>query len=139
MTPDEVVLMQFEDFNNRTYRENAAKYIAPHAVFFDQPTGRQGQGVAAFIESSDGWVSAFSDAWVDVISQEVDGNTVRTYFVGRGTFDGQMPAPDGTMIPGNGRALEMEFFSETVVENGFIVQDSSNYDLQAMMRQLGLM
>jgi predicted ester cyclase len=137
-TPRNVVQMQYDDFNNRTYRQNAASYVAPNAVFVDAPTGQEGHGVAGFIENADMWVGAFSDAQAEVIAMETQGNTVFTRFIARGTFDGILPAPDGSMIEGNGQRLEMEFTSETEVADGKIVHDVTEYDLQEMMRQLGL-
>jgi len=58
--------------------------------------------------------------------------------MGRGTFDGQLPAPDGSMIPGNGNYLDLEFQSETQVVDGKIGSDTTTYDMNEMMSQLGL-
>jgi hypothetical protein len=55
------------------------------------------------------WVNAFPDAYANVVGHEVNGNTVTTTVRGGGTFTGQMAAPDGSMIPGNGSTLDLEY------------------------------
>lgn len=134
----DVVQMQYDDFNNRTYRQNAARYVAPDAVFVDAPTGQESYGVEGFIEFADMWTAAFSDAHAEVVSMEERDGVVMARFIARGTFDGVLPAPDGSMVQGSGQRLEMEFRSETEVVDGKIVRDVTDYDLQAMMQQLGL-
>ncbi len=138
MDPQEVVQMTFDDFNNRTYRQNSARYIASDAVLVDGPTGQESYGPEGNIMYADMWITAFPDAMIEVKSHQVNGNRVVSRFIGKGTFTGQMPAPDGSMIQGSGQRLEMEFTQDAEVADGMITRATTTYDMGEFMRQLGL-
>jgi FAD/FMN-containing dehydrogenase len=137
-TPQEIAQQLVDSFNNRTYEQDAAMFYTDNTVFVDLPTGREDRGIAAGIQSSAVWVQAFPDARAEVISHEVNGNTVTTTIRGGGTFTGQMAAPDGSMIPGNGSTLDLEYVQTIHLEGDTVVRQEANYDMQAMMGQLGL-
>jgi hypothetical protein len=137
-TLEEFGQMLVDDFNDRTYRENAPSYIAEDCVSVDLPTGQEAYGVEGSIQSLDRWTIAFPNATAEVVSHEVSGNTVTTTIVGRGTFDGEMMAPDGSMIPGNGMPLALNYTQEVEVVDGMVVRITANYDMQDMLSQLGL-
>jgi len=59
--------------------------------------------------SSDRWVQAFPDAYAEVVSHEVNGNS-----------------------------LDLDYVQEVEVVDGMIVHMTARYDMQAMMSQLGL-
>ena len=137
-TPEEIAQQLVDSFNDRTYAQNAAQYFSPDSVHVDLPTGQESYGVEGGIQSSDVWVQAFPNAHAEVISHDVQGNTVATTIRGTGTFDGQMMTPDGSVIPGNGAALDLDYQQTITVEGGMVVRVEANYDMQAMMGQLGL-
>ena len=138
MTPEEIAQQLIDDFNNRTYAENAASFFSPDCVHVDVPTGRESYGIEAGIQNTEQWFQAFPNAQAEVVSHDVQGNTVTTTIRGTGTFDGQMMAPDGSMIPGNGAPIDMDYQQTITVENGMVVRLEANYDMQGMMSQLGL-
>jgi hypothetical protein len=62
---------------------------------------------------------------------------VITTFCGQGAFTGQFQTPQGT-APGNGRKVDVEFREEADIANDKITRLSISYDIQELMRQLGL-
>jgi hypothetical protein len=137
-TPQEIAQQLIDNFNNRTYQEETGKYYTDDTVFVDLPTEREDMGIEAGIQSFDVWVQSFPDAHAEVVSHEVNGDTVTTSIRGTGTFTGQMTAPDGSFIPGNGSSLDLDFMQTFHVEGGMVVRQETDYDMQAMMSQLGL-
>jgi steroid delta-isomerase-like uncharacterized protein len=126
-----------EDFNNRTFRDTFYDYVDDDVAVVDNGAGMQLQGVDAFIQYSEGWTAAFPDGNAEIVDEQLDGSAVTQVFRARGTFTGEMQTPDGT-VPGTGKSLDMEFQQIIEVENGKIVGYTLEYDMQAMMRQLGL-
>ena len=137
-TPQEIAQQLIDDFNDRTYAQNAASYFSPDCVNVDLPTGQELYGIEGAVQSTDVWVQAFPNAYADVVSHDVQGNTVTSTIRASGTFDGQMMLPDGTVIPGNGSPLDMDYQQTITVENGMVVRVEANYDMQNMLGQLGL-
>jgi hypothetical protein len=137
-TPEEIAQQLIDGFNDRTYAENAPHLISPNCVTIDLPTGQELHGIEGAIQSSDIWVRAFSDAYAEVVSHNVQGNTVTTMINASGTFDGQMMLPDGTFIAGNGQALAMDYQQTITIKNSMVVRFEANYDMQNMLSQLGL-
>lgn len=137
-TPKEIAQQLIDEFNNRTYQQNAAAYFTDETVFVDLPSGREDVGIEAGIQSYDVWVQSFPDAHAEVVKHEVNGDSVTSTIRGGGTFTGQMAAPDGSMIPGNGATLDLEYVQTIRVEDGIVVRQEADYDVQDMMSQLGL-
>jgi predicted ester cyclase len=137
-TPKEIAQQLIDDFNDRTYAQNAASYFSPDCVNVDLPPGQELYGIEGAVQSTDVWVQAFPDAYAEVVSHDVQGNTVTTLINASGTFDGQMMLPDGTVIAGNGQALAMDYQQTITVEDGMVVRVEANYDMQNMLSQLGL-
>lgn len=137
-SPEEIAQQLVDAFNNRTYVDDASKFYTDDTVFVDNATGQEGMGIEAGIMSSDVWVQALPDAQAEVISHEVDGNTVTTTVIGRGTFTGQMMTPDGQTIPGNGATMELEYVQTIFLDGDTVVRQEASYDAQDMMSQLGL-
>jgi predicted ester cyclase len=137
-TPQEIAQQLVDEFNNRTYQQNGAMLFTDDTLVVDVPTGREEQGIEASIQSFDGWVQALPDARAELVGHEVNGNTVVTSIRGTGTFTGQMTAPDGSVIPGNGSSLNLDYMQTIEVEGDKVVRLAADYDMQAMMSQLGL-
>jgi hypothetical protein len=137
-TPQEIALQLIDNFNNRTYQQEAGTYFSDDTVFVDLPTEREDVGIEAGIQSSDVWVQSFPDAHAEVVSHEVSGDTVTLTLRGTGTFTGQMAAPDGSLIPGNGSSLNLDIMQTIHVKGSMVVRRETDYDMQAMMGQLGL-
>ena len=56
-----------------------------------------------------------------------------------GTMKGPMKGADGTMIPATYRKFHIEFCTVATWKNGEIVEERLNYDLQGMLKQIGVM
>jgi hypothetical protein len=137
-SPEEIAQQLVDNFNNRTYQQEAGTYYTDDTVFVDLPTERESVGIDAVIQSSDVWVQSFPDVHGEVVSHEVNGDTVTTSLRGTGTFTGQMDAPDGSIISGNGSSLDISYIQTIHVEGGMVVRQEADYDLPDMMSQLGL-
>jgi hypothetical protein len=137
-TLEEMARQGLEAFNNRTYEDNIRATTAENHVNVDLATGQEQHGIEGAIAGAQVWIDASPDAWVEVVSVEVEGNVVTTRFIGRGTFEGQLPAPDGSMIQGQGQSLEMEYVQTLEVVGEKVVRTTLDYDMGEMMRQLGL-
>ncbi len=139
MSPAELAKQGHEAFNDRSFLQGNVGFAAPDVYIFNAANGLEYHGQEGYVQFGRDWLMIMPDARVaSYANQEVDGNTVYTTFIGKGTFSGQLPTPDGQMIPGNGNALELEFYEEIEVENGEIVRITLNCDVPEMMRQLGL-
>jgi predicted ester cyclase len=137
-TLEEMARQGIEAFNNRTYEDNIRATTAENHVNVDLATGQEQHGIEGAIAGAEVWINAFPDAAVEVVSMEVEGNVVTTRFIGRGTFNGQLPAPDGSMIQGQGQSLEMEYVQSVEIVDEKAVRTTIDYDMGAMMGQLGL-
>jgi peroxiredoxin len=137
-TPEEIAQQLIDGFNDRTYAENAPHLFSPDCVTVDLPSGQELYGIEGAVQSNDIWVKAFPDAYAEVVSHDVQGNTVTTVINASGTFTGQMMLPDGTAIAGNGQSLAMDYQQTITNENGMVVRFEANYDMQNMLSQIGL-
>jgi len=135
---EEIAQMAVDSFNNRTFYDDSATYVAENCVSVDEPTGMELHGVEGNIQSSDIWVQAFPDAHAHVVSHDVDGNVVTTTIHATGTFTGEMMLPDGTSIPGNGSTLDFDYVQIAEFEGDKMVRVTARYDMNNMMAQLGL-
>lgn len=137
MSAQDIVKTHYDTFNSRAWGNNAKNYVDPSAVIADVTNGVEVHGIDGYQGFSATWVAAFPDAHVNIVNQEVAGDTVTTTFRGTGTFTGTLQTPDGP-IPGNGRKLNLEFQEQVEVRNNKIIRAQLDYDPQEMMRQLGL-
>jgi predicted ester cyclase len=119
-------------------RRNFAQYTAPNAVSIDVPTGLEWHGVEGVIEGADRWVTAFPDVLTEILSHEVNVTIIVTKMLGTGTFEGYLFTPDGDVIEGNGQRFTLEYKQEAQVVDGKLVRIRADYDLEDMLRQLGL-
>jgi predicted ester cyclase len=138
MDPLEVARQSNDQFNNQTFYDDAKDIIDPNVVVIDEPMGMEMHGLDAFIQYSDGFVTAMPDIKGTVVDEHVSGDTATLVIRAKGTFTGEMHTPDGSVIPGNGNRLDLEYEAQHQVKNGKIVRFVANYDMQEFMRQLGL-
>jgi predicted ester cyclase len=137
MDPLEVVRIVNAQFNDRTLQEEAHTIIDPNVVHINRPTGRQLDGLDAFVQNSLDFIAAFPDVHIEMIAEQVNGNTVVVTFRNIGTFTGQLEMPGGP-VTGHGNRIDFESQVEVAVEEGKIVRWTVDYDLQEFSRQLGL-
>jgi len=128
----------FDIFNDRSFRQKAQELLDPKVVVIDVPTGQETTGVDAYVQYSDGFVTAMPDIKGTVIEHKVNGNKVTSRIRGQGTFTGKLRTPQGD-VPGNGNKLDLEYQAEAEYNDaGKLVRIVFNYDMPAFMKQLGV-
>ena len=137
MSIEDIARELYQAFNDRAVDQYAHRYYHPDCVLVDGPTGQESYGPEGIIQNANMWTTAFPDGSATVVEVNVSGNVVTTIFRGRGTFTGELMTPDGN-IPGNGKALDLEFEDILEFEDDLVVRNETHYDMQEMMRQLGL-
>ena len=126
-----------EGFNNADWdliREHAGDKLQ----YKEMATGRETHGVDAWIETSKGWRSAFSNATGVVQSRIEAGDQVIEEVVWQGTHDGDMLTPDGQTIPATHKNIAVPAVIVNTFEDGKLVAANNYFDMMTMMGQLGL-
>lgn len=90
------------------------------------------EGRDALIEFWEDLFEAFPDLWVDEADVLVEGDTVVTRHVGRGTHEGPFLDLDAT-----GNEFEIDGIDVYRIEDGRIAESWINLDMLGMMQQLG--
>ncbi len=137
MSPQEVAQQHHQAFNDRSFYETAGQFVSTDCVMHNAGTGQDFHGIAGYIAFGEGWLGMMPDAHLTVLSQEVENEKVYSRFRGQGTFTGSLVSPQGT-VPGNGRSLDLEFEETLEIKNGKIANGQLHFNMQEMMRQLGL-
>lgn len=124
-------------FNQRQLDE-MTKSVASQCTWTNVPSGQIFKGPSGFKEFCQSWITAFSDARVEIRNQIATDDTVVTEFAGRGTHDGPLQSPAGS-IPATRKKLDLNFIEVLKLENGKIIEARAYYDSATLMRQLGLL
>ena len=108
-------------------------------VSTDFATGQTLTGIEENMADVKNWQATFSDLKVEAVQHTVSGNTVVTEMRFEGTNDGDMPAPDGSVIPATGKRVQMQGCQICEFKDGKMIGARQYYDMMGMMAQLGLM
>ena len=138
-TPKENITLAkslYELFNQRKVDE-AAKNLTSNATWTNTSTGETFQGQSGFKTFCQGWITAFSDARADIQIQFASDTHVVTEFIGRGTHDGPLKSPQGS-IPPTKKKINVKFCEILQITNGKVSEGRLYFDTATMMRQLGL-
>lgn len=133
-TTNQAIARDFlEGLWNRRDMSVADKYISPdmvpHGPMADQfPPGPEGSKMFAM-----SFIDAFPDVKCTIDRQEVEGDLVHSWVTFRGTQT--QPLMD---IPATGRQAVVPVYVIDRIENGKIVESSSEWDPDDMLRQLGV-
>lgn len=126
-------------FNERRLDESGQRFVHPNAAYFYVPTNQRLVGRAGHRALAATWLVAFEDAQAEVISvTAVDETTVTVELLGSGTHTGQLTFWEGRSLPATGRRAELMFRYTLTVEDGLIVRAELDFDLQELLRQLGV-
>jgi predicted ester cyclase len=127
-----------DSFNDRSYREKAKDAMDPNVLIHDKPTNQEMRGPDAYVQYSDGFVTAIPDLQGTVIENKANGNTVTSRVRGQGHFTGTMVTPQGS-VPGNGNPVDIEYkIEQEFDEAGKVVRFVIDYDMKDFMHQLGM-
>jgi predicted ester cyclase len=138
MSPRERVNQVIDAFNRHDVEALGACY-AEHAVLYEPGAepfeGRE--GILAYVSVVFG---AFPDVRFEPFAPViVSGNQAVWQVIARGTFDGPMPQPDGTVLEPNGKEFSLEeAWVSTLDDDGLIVEARAYYDATGFAIQLGL-
>ena len=123
-------------FNERKL-DDMTKLVAGDVTWSDTPTAQVFQGPTGFKAFVQGWLTAFPDARVEIQQQVASEDAVVTEFVARGTHQGPLASPHGS-IPPTGRKLDMRFCEVMRLANGKVTEGRVYYDTTTLLRQLGV-
>jgi predicted ester cyclase len=113
--------------------DKCASYARPDARM-TMPSGDS----IPFREYIEMWARAFPDGQITEVNTVVQGNTVVSEFIGKGTHTGSLGGPMGP-IPATNRRLEMKLVEIGEFTNGKLTAARVYFDTAGMMMQLGLM
>jgi len=139
MTPKENLTLaknMYAMFNQRKLDE-AAKTVANDCTWTNVSTGETFKGPSGFKEFAKGWITAFSDARVDIQNQFASENAVVTEFFGRGTHDGTLKTPAASIAPTR-KKLDLKFCEVLTIKDGKVTGARLYFDTGTLMRQLGI-
>jgi len=139
MTPKEnltLVKNMYALFNQRKVDE-AAKTVADDCTWTNVSSGETFKGPSGFKEFAKGWITAFSDARVDIQNQIASENAVVTEFFGRGTHDGTLKTPAASIAPSR-KKLDLKFCEVLTIKDGKVTEARLYFDTGTLMRQLGI-
>ena len=123
-------------FNDRKLDE-LTKCVTNDVTWTNLATGETFKGPSGFREFCQKWITAFSDCRVDLQNQVADEGTVVSEFVGRGTHDGPMTTPQGTIAPTK-KKIDVRFCEILRITNGKVSEAHLYFDTATMLRQLGV-
>lgn len=126
----------FDAFNARDLGRWEAS-LAPDATF-SYPGLRGDHDRAAARAYNAPFLDAMSDLRFEVTRTVAQGDTVVCCWVGRGTHDGPLALPTGT-VPATGKRGEVPGVSVVVVRDGRIVREETYWNQVELLAQLGLM
>jgi predicted ester cyclase len=83
---------------------------------------------------------AIPDFHVEVVSLTANDEWVAVLYTFTGTFTGELPTPDGAMVPGNDAEIQLSigsFFRFN--EDGLIAESWETFDNLSLLTQMGMM
>lgn len=137
MHENERIARELFDAVNQRDVERGARVLSEHCELTDIPFGEVYRGPDGWRQQYNFWLSAFPDGEVEVTHVMATDRGVVVEYVGRGKHDGPLQAPGGEVAP-TGRRTENRFCDIMEIEDGKIVRVRSYFDVQTLMRQLGL-
>jgi steroid delta-isomerase-like uncharacterized protein len=132
----QVVAASLEAFN--AHDEERIRSLYADNVVFEAPGEIRRKGVDAAVEYAMGWLRAFPDAQIEVITEVANGDWVAHRFVFEGTHEETLVGPEGE-IPATHRRLTVHGVEFARVEDGQIAEDYLCFDQAQVLTQLGLM
>jgi steroid delta-isomerase-like uncharacterized protein len=126
----------FQAYNNKNWDKVKAS-ITPNFVYDEVATRRKVEGAEATIALWKGWAEAFPDSKATFHGAQASGNTVVLEVTWKGTHQGPLQTPKGT-IPATGKRIEIRACTVAEVAGDKVRQQRQYFDMATMMEQLGL-
>ena len=124
-----------EAFNARDWNRFKS-LLAPNGVYDEVATGRRMTGRDEIVEAVRGWTTAFPDAEGTIERATVTQDTVVLEITYRGTHQGELSGPGGTIAP-TGRSMVTRAAEVFRISDGLIVENCNYFDMLGMMQALG--
>lgn len=118
--------------------DRGAAVIADDCEFVDVPRGEVLRGPEGYRRDYERWRTAFPDGTVEITNVVAAGEWVVVEFTNRGTNTGPLRTAVGEFPPTN-RRIEVPYCSVMHIKNGKVISGRDYYDVNTILRQLGLM
>lgn len=127
----------YDAFNSRDY--TAALALASDDVeLLIVPFNQRFNGKAGFDAFMRGFVAGFSNVSIQLTNQVACDQQVVSEFIARGTHDGALLTPNGSLAA-TGRVVEYPVIEVWRVRDGRLATLYNYFDAATVLRQLGLM
>lgn len=142
-TPETVSLAQknaaaaravYHAYNARDY-DRVAALVTDDAEVAIVPFSMSYRGPAGMRDFQRGWATAFPDSRTEIRTLTADDDRVVVECIGRGTHEGPLVTPTGTIAP-TGSQVEVPFCDVFEMRGGKIARARSYFDAVTMMAQL---
>lgn len=120
-----------------TWIDQAKALVTDDCTFTDAATGTTVHGPQEVGQYYQGWAQAFGNGRVDVTNAAATDDQFLVEFVGRGTHDGPLATPTGSLPP-TGKNVEIHFCSVGRLRDGKIADSRLYFDALGMLSQLGV-
>lgn len=134
-SPARVATEAIEAFNAADW-DTLEDLCSPSVVYTETGTGRTLEGIDACAAAWREWREAMSDLTGTVVRTIEDGDTAVLEIVWRGTQDGPLATPDGS-IPASGRTMEVRSTQWVTVRDGRSQRIDHHLDVMGLLGQLG--
>jgi steroid delta-isomerase-like uncharacterized protein len=139
MTSNIDLVMRSLDAWRRRDADALAATFAEDAVLHEHATQRTVRGADAIAANHLAWTRAFPDVDGDLGVVVGEGRVVAYQITWSGTQTGELPLPDGTVVPATGRNIRIPAAMFMVLVDGLIVEQHHHFDALTMLGQLGAM
>lgn len=117
--------------------DKGASVIAKDCIFVDVPRGEKQYGPEGYRNDYERWRKAFPDGTVKITNVVAEGDWVIVEFTNSGTNTGPLKTAIGDFPPTN-RKIKVLYCSVMQVQNGKVISGRDYYDVNTILRQLGL-
>lgn len=138
MTAEQVVRRSLETWNADDRAGHRSTY-ADDAVLKEYATGREIVGGDQIVEVHFAWRAAFPGVRGEIANLIASGDQVAYETAWMGTHTGPLATPDGQMLPGTGKSIDLPACLVMTVRDEKIVEQHHYFDLVTMMTQLEVM
>ena len=117
--------------------DKGAAAIADDCIFVDVPRAEIQHGPEGYRHDDERWRTAFPDGTVEITNIIAEGDRVVVEFKNSGTNTGPLRSAVGDFPPTN-RKIEVQHCSVMQIKNGKVISGRDYYDVNTILRQLGL-
>ena len=132
-----LVRAHYDVFNRRDL-DKAVAMVSDTVKWTNIPFDMTFDGRDGYRQFLENWTNALPDAKIEIVNLIVGEEWIAAECIGRGTHNGPLVGPNGTIDPTH-KKLEMKFCELHRVVDGQITEGRTYFDGTSMMRQLGVL